>query len=117
MSSHPRLWGWGKGNVDHCGRGGIGRFEPEAGRRVREALVNKGVDIRLGTRVVKADRKGERKIEVQLSGGEIVSGSEILIAAGRKPRTTDMGLETIGLKDGSVLHVDNTLCVHSVSGE
>lgn len=40
-----------------------------------------------------------------------------MIAAGRKPRTTDISLETIGLKDGSVLHVDDTLCVHSVSGE
>jgi pyruvate/2-oxoglutarate dehydrogenase complex dihydrolipoamide dehydrogenase (E3) component len=95
----------------------LGRFEPEAGRKVREALVKKGVDVRLGTRVVKVDRQGEGKVEVQLSGGEIVSGSEILIAAGRKPRTTDIGLETIGLKDGSVLHVDDTLCVHSVSGE
>ena len=54
----------------------LGRFEPEAGKRVREALVKKGVDVRLGTSVVKVDRKGEEKVDVQLSGGEIVSGSE-----------------------------------------
>jgi pyruvate/2-oxoglutarate dehydrogenase complex dihydrolipoamide dehydrogenase (E3) component len=52
------------------------RFEPEAGKRVREALVKKRVDVRLGTRVVKVDRRGEEKVDVRLSGGEIVSGSE-----------------------------------------
>lgn len=54
----------------------LGRFEPEAGKRVREALVKKGVDVRLGTSVIKVDRKGEEKVNVQLSDGEIVSGSE-----------------------------------------
>jgi NADH dehydrogenase FAD-containing subunit len=54
----------------------LGKFEPEAGKRVREALVKKGVDVRLGTSVVKVDRKGEEKVDVQLSGGEIVSRSK-----------------------------------------
>ena len=96
----------------------LSRFEPEAGRRVREALVKKGVDVRLRTNVLKVERKGEEeKLELELSGGEILSGSEILVAAGRKPKTTDIGLESIGLEDGSILQADDTLCVHSVSGE
>ena len=66
----------GKVTLIMGGREVLGRFEPEAGRRVREALVKKGVDVRLGTSVVKVNRKGEGKVEVQLSGGEIVSGSE-----------------------------------------
>ena len=41
-----------------------------------EALVKKGVDVRLGMSVVKADHKGEEKVDVQLSGGEIASGSK-----------------------------------------
>jgi pyruvate/2-oxoglutarate dehydrogenase complex dihydrolipoamide dehydrogenase (E3) component len=47
----------------------LGRFEPEAGKRVREALVKKRVDVRV-------DRKGEEKVDVRLSSGEIVSRSE-----------------------------------------
>jgi pyruvate/2-oxoglutarate dehydrogenase complex dihydrolipoamide dehydrogenase (E3) component len=43
----------------------LGRFEPEAGKRVREALVKKRVDVRLGTSVVKVDRKGEEKVNVR----------------------------------------------------
>ena len=41
----------------------LGRFAPEAGRRVRDALVKKGVDVRLGTRVVKVDRKGKGRLK------------------------------------------------------
>jgi pyruvate/2-oxoglutarate dehydrogenase complex dihydrolipoamide dehydrogenase (E3) component len=93
------------------------RFEPEAGRRVREGLREKGVDVKLGTEVVKVERKGDGRVEVELAGGEIVTGSEILVAAGRRPKTTDIGLDTVGLEDGSVPHVDDTLCVQSVPGE
>ena len=94
----------------------LGRFEPEAGKRVREGLIKKGVDVRLQTKIVRVDRKGA-KVEIELGGGETLSGSEILIAAGRKPKTTGLGLDSIGLGDGSGLDVDETLCVHSVSGE
>ena len=66
----------GNVDVDHGRREVLGRFEPEAGKRVREALVKKGVDGRLGTSVVKLGRKGEEKVDVQLSGGEIVSRSK-----------------------------------------
>jgi pyruvate/2-oxoglutarate dehydrogenase complex dihydrolipoamide dehydrogenase (E3) component len=95
----------------------LGRFEPEAGRRVREGLRKKGVDVRVRAKVVRVERKGEGRVEVELAGGETVVGSEILVAVGRKPRTTDIGLNTIGLQDGSVLHADDTLCINSVPGE
>ena len=94
----------------------LSRFEPEAGKRVREGLVSKGVDVRLQAKPVKVERKGE-KVEIELGGGETLSGSEILIATGRKPKTTDIGLDSIELEDGSDLDVDGTLCVPSVSGE
>jgi dihydrolipoamide dehydrogenase len=38
------------------------------------------------------------------------------VAAGRRPRTDDIGLETVGLKPGSWLDVDDTLAVDGVRG-
>jgi pyruvate/2-oxoglutarate dehydrogenase complex dihydrolipoamide dehydrogenase (E3) component len=48
------------GNVTLITGGGkvLGRFEPEAGKRVREALVKKRVDVRLGTSGSQGGREG-----------------------------------------------------------
>jgi pyruvate/2-oxoglutarate dehydrogenase complex dihydrolipoamide dehydrogenase (E3) component len=62
-------------------------------------------------------RNGQGVVYVTLSNGEVVSGAELLVAAGRKPRTRNVGLETLGLPaDGTPLAVDESLCVTSVPG-
>jgi dihydrolipoamide dehydrogenase len=40
----------------------------------------------------------------------------MLVAAGRKARTDDIGLETVGLQPGSWLDVDDTMVVQGVKG-
>jgi dihydrolipoamide dehydrogenase len=57
-------------------------------------------------------------IKLALSTGDSVSGSELLVAAGRRPRTSDIGLEAVGLEGvkGSALPVDDSMCV-KVPGE
>ena len=44
-------------------------------------------------------------------------GDELLVAAGRRPRTDDIGLETVGLSPGGYLKVDDRLRVLGVEGE
>ncbi|KAH0846182.1 hypothetical protein AYO21_09195 [Fonsecaea monophora] len=92
----------------------LGRYEPEAGKRVREALTARNVDFHLSSRVAEAWKESDGKISVKLGSGEIVTGSALLIATGRKPRTDNIGLETIGLS--SALAVDQSMCVSSVEG-
>jgi pyruvate/2-oxoglutarate dehydrogenase complex dihydrolipoamide dehydrogenase (E3) component len=49
------------------------------------------------------------------SDGELV-GDELLVAAGRRPRTAEIGLETIGLTGGGPVRVDRRLRVEGVEG-
>lgn len=73
------------------------KVEPEAGKIVRQKLEKQGVVFKLGTHANQITKLGPNSIKVELSNGEIVSGSVLLNATGRKPRTFDMGLDTIGL--------------------
>jgi pyruvate/2-oxoglutarate dehydrogenase complex dihydrolipoamide dehydrogenase (E3) component len=86
------------------------REEPFAGEQVREALVERGVDVRVEVEAQAVGRNGAG-VTVDLSDGERVEGDEILVAVGRRPRTDDLGLDTIGLEPGKPVVVDDTLRV------
>jgi pyruvate/2-oxoglutarate dehydrogenase complex dihydrolipoamide dehydrogenase (E3) component len=91
------------------------KIDPEGGKLVRESLVARGVQFYLSTKAVRASRKAINSVEVELPNGEIISGTEILIATGRKANTAGIGLEMFGLPtDSSAIPVDESLCVDSV---
>lgn len=50
-------------------------------------------------------------VRVLLADGAGVEGDEMLVAAGRRPATEDIGLETVGLQPGRPLDVDGHLRV------
>ena len=87
-------------------------LEPVAGETVAEALRKAGVDVRLGSEVRAARRSGA-EVVVETADGE-VRGDQVLVAAGRKARTTGIGVETVGLEPGRYLEVDDTLRVHGL---
>jgi pyruvate/2-oxoglutarate dehydrogenase complex dihydrolipoamide dehydrogenase (E3) component len=95
------------------GSGLLGRMEPWAGERVAASLREFGVDVRTGTKVVEVRRTGA-EVTVTLEGGATVVADEVLCALGRRPATTDLGLETVGLEPGSYLTVDDSLRVDGV---
>jgi dihydrolipoamide dehydrogenase len=88
----------------------ISREEAFAGEELRQALSERGVDIRLGESLTRVGRDGG-VVRATLSDGAGVEGDEILIAAGRRPATDDLGLETVGLVAGEHLEVDDHLSV------
>ncbi|MFW3170305.1 dihydrolipoyl dehydrogenase family protein [Geodermatophilus sp. CPCC 206100] len=87
-------------------------LEPEAGDAVAAALRERGVDVRLGTDVVSARREGG-EVVLACTDGE-VRGDEVLVAVGRRARTADAGLDTVGLAPGEYLDVDDSLQVRDV---
>ena len=88
--------------------------EPFGGEMVAKSLGELGVDVRLGIAAVSVERKGD--VIAKFNDGSTITASELLIATGRIPRTHDIGLETIGLKPGAWLPVDETLLVkHSTN--
>jgi pyruvate/2-oxoglutarate dehydrogenase complex dihydrolipoamide dehydrogenase (E3) component len=86
----------------------IGREEPFAAEELRDALSARGVDVRLGVCALHVGRK-DGIVSVALSDGASVEGEEILIALGRRASTGDLGLETVGLRPGEFIDVDDRL--------
>ena len=87
-------------------------LEPAAGDAVAASLREKGVDARLGVGVTAVRRDGV-EVVVTTPDGEL-RGDEILVAAGRRARTGDIGLDTVGLEPGTYLDVDDSLQVRGV---
>lgn len=89
----------------------LGSMEPFAGEAVAAALRERGARIRTGAEVEKVSREGGGDVVLTLSDGDEVRAEQVLVATGRVPRTSDLGLESIGFEPGSWLDVDDTLRV------
>jgi len=87
-------------------------LEPFAGELVAAGLRDMGVDVRTDVDVDKVTRD-VGTVTVSL-GGETVEGDEVLVATGRTPGTSDLGVETVGLTPGESLEVDDTCRVTAV---
>ncbi len=93
------------------------REEPFAGEEVRAALEADGIEIRVGVHLASVERDGDGPVKVKLDDGTEVVGDEILVAAGRRPATAQLGLETVGLEPGRFVEVDDRLQAVGVDGD
>ncbi|ATD72527.1 MULTISPECIES: dihydrolipoyl dehydrogenase family protein [Gordonia] len=99
------------------------RMEPFAGERVADALRALGADIRFGTTIEAVERTdatasgygrlhgGPAVVRLAGDGAGELTVDEILVAAGRSPATTDVGLDSLGLAAKGPLTVDDHLTV------
>ena len=94
----------------------IPRCESFAGELLGAAFEQQGIAVMTGTTVRRVDRQEDGVARIVLSGGQTLFANEVLVAAGRQPRTDELGLETIGLKAGSWMEVDDSMRVKSVTG-
>lgn len=106
----------------------LGGREAFAGELVAQGLRDLGVDVGLGVSPVSVSRETEQVNDLRPAGpvtvtfddGTRVEADELLVATGRTPRTTDLGLETLSVADvlpGEWLPVDDTLLVTGVEGQ
>jgi dihydrolipoamide dehydrogenase len=93
----------------HRGDRLIEREERFASEQVLAALREGGVDVRLGTSAASVSRNGV--VRVELDDSSTVEADEILVAIGRRPRSDDVGLETVGLEPGGYVEADESLRV------
>jgi pyruvate/2-oxoglutarate dehydrogenase complex dihydrolipoamide dehydrogenase (E3) component len=77
------------------------REDPDAAAIVSEALVREGIELVLGCKLERVERRGTERI-VHLSspkaGVRALTVDEILVGAGRAPNVAGMGLEAVGVK-------------------
>jgi dihydrolipoamide dehydrogenase len=93
----------------------LGRAEPFAGEMLATALRDAGIDVRVGvktTRVERPEPGGE--VTLTLDDGSTIVADEVLVATGRRPRTGDIGLDTVGLEPGRTTPTDDWLQVQGV---
>jgi pyruvate/2-oxoglutarate dehydrogenase complex dihydrolipoamide dehydrogenase (E3) component len=93
----------------------LGKVPSFAAAEVTASLRDMGVTVELGTEIERVVRRPDGAVELAI-GGEARVSDEILVAAGRQPRTDGLGLETIGLEPSSWLQVDDHLKVTGVDG-
>ncbi len=86
--------------------------EPQAGDAVLDSLRERGVDVRLRADVTAA-RRVDDDVVLTVDGAEL-HGDEVLVATGRQARTTAIGVDTVGLRPGEDLDVDDTLQVRGL---
>ena len=84
--------------------------EPFAGEQVADALRERGVDVRTGTKA-SGVRGRNGAVVVELEDGDSVTGGEVLVAIGRTARTENIGLESVGVEVERWLEVDDQLRV------
>jgi pyruvate/2-oxoglutarate dehydrogenase complex dihydrolipoamide dehydrogenase (E3) component len=95
----------------------LAREEPFAGEEVAAAFEAEGIAVVTGVRMTAASRQGsDGPVVAGLEDGREFTGDEILVAVGRRPATTDLGLETVGLEPGRPVPVDDRLRAVGVDG-
>lgn len=69
---------------------------PFAGDLLADTFRRMGADVRLGVAATSAERT-ETGLRLRLSDGGHIDADRILVAAGRRPRVADLGLEALGV--------------------
>jgi dihydrolipoamide dehydrogenase len=89
------------------------------GEILADALRRTGVDLRLGSAVVKAETT-EAGLALTLADGTRIEADRVLLASGRRPRLSGLGLEELGISaaPGEMLPLDETCrVVPNVAGK
>jgi pyruvate/2-oxoglutarate dehydrogenase complex dihydrolipoamide dehydrogenase (E3) component len=91
----------------------LGNVEDFAGEAVRASFEQRGVSVLLDTVTERVTRAASGEVSIDIAnaaggGQRTLTGDELLVAAGRAPRTDAVGLDSVGLRPGSWLNVDDT---------
>jgi len=95
----------------------LGGQEPFAGELVTESLKKLGATLHLDVQPERVERTDDDGFRIHLDDGTVVEADEFLVATGRLPRTSGLGLDAFGLEDGAWLTVDDSMRVLGADGE
>ncbi len=91
------------------------REEPFASEQVAESLRMLGVHVRVDADLRAVRRDSE--LELTFDGAAPLVVDELLVAAGRRPGTDDIGIDAVGLEPGKSIEVDDRMRAKGVAGD
>lgn len=71
--------------------------EPEASEVIANVLRREGIDVREGVGAERVNAAGGDGVHVALTDGSTLTAGKLLVAAGRRPNLSDIGLDTVDL--------------------
>lgn len=75
----------------------LGHEDEEVSAAIEEVFRAEGIALRLGTKIASA-AGAAGSVRLVLEGGGAVEGTHLLVAAGRRPNTDDLGCDAAGVK-------------------
>ena len=75
----------------------LGREEPDAVAVIRDALRAEGVALHENAKATRVASAGDG-VEVRLENGDVINGSHLLVAVGRRPNADALNLEAAGIE-------------------
>ncbi|MGI8713612.1 MAG: dihydrolipoyl dehydrogenase family protein [Solirubrobacteraceae bacterium] len=75
------------------------REDERVSELLRQSLTKDGISVRTGVHAERATREGGGRV-LTLDDGSALHGEVLIVATGRRPRSHDIGLETIGVAAG-----------------
>ena len=88
----------------------LAKEEEFASEELTASLREDGIDVRTGVEITNAAGQDGR-VHVTLGDGDALEAQRLMVAAGRKPHTDGLGLETLGLEPGDWIAVDDQMRV------
>lgn len=93
----------------------LGRIPQPAVDLVRQGLERSGIEIRTGTTPTRVSQSATGVIRSDLADGTSIESEALLVSTGRRPATSGIGLDSLGLDPGH-LEIDDTGLVGGLDG-
>ena len=75
----------------------LSRFDQDLRHMLHAAMAEKGIHIRCAEIITRVERQDDGRKLVHLSGGDAIVADQVMLAIGRVPNTTSLGLEAAGV--------------------
>ena len=78
------------------------RFDMDLRRMLHETMAKKGIRILCHEHFTSIDKRPDGRLDAHLSGGDVVTADQVMLAIGRIPNTENLGLEAAGVELGKL---------------
>jgi len=86
----------------------LSRFDQDLRHMLHAAMAEKGIHIRCTEIITRVERQDDGRKRVHLSGGDAIVADQVMLAIGRVPNTTSLGLEAaaVAVDETGAIKVD-----------